>query len=99
MNQGILKYGRVCAVAIGVMWAQPVLADSINLMWDPNASTVSGYAVYVGTQSGVYGERYDVGSVTNFTYPSATSGQRYCFFVATDTATTESPKSSEVCGF
>ena len=100
MNQGILRYvGRVCAVAIGVMWAQPVLADSINLAWDPNASTVSGYAVYVGTQSGVYGQRYDVGGATSFTYPSATSGQRYCFTVAAYTGVTESPKSSEVCGY
>jgi hypothetical protein len=99
MNQGIVRYVRVCAVAIGVMWAQPVLADSINLAWDPSSNTVSGYAVYVGMQSGVYGERYDVGSTTSFAYPTATAGQRYCFTVAAYTASSESPKSSEVCGY
>ena len=100
MNQSILNSARrVCVVAIGVMWAQPVLADSINLAWDPNSATVSGYAVYVGTQSGVYGQRYDVGPATGFTYPSATAGQQYCFTVAAYTATSESSKSSEVCGY
>jgi len=69
------------------------------LAWDPNADTVSGYAVYVGVQSGTYTSRFDVGGATAFTYSSATGGQRYCFSVAAYTSAGESPKSSEVCGY
>ncbi|HEY7187871.1 MAG TPA: putative Ig domain-containing protein [Vicinamibacterales bacterium] len=89
----------VSVVAIGLFVARPALADSVNLAWDPNADTVSGYAVYVGTQSGTYSSRVDVGGATNFTYASATAGQRYCFAVAAYTGTGEGPKSGEVCGY
>jgi hypothetical protein len=85
--------------AIGVFVARPGLADSLNLAWDPNSETVSGYAVYVGVQSGTYAQRFDVGGATSFTYPSATSGQQYCFAVSAYTPAGEGPKSGEVCGY
>jgi len=89
----------VTVAAIGLFAARPALADSVNLAWDPNADTVSGYAVYVGTQSGTYSSRVDVGGATSFAYSSATAGTRYCFAVAAYTASGEGPKSSEVCGY
>jgi hypothetical protein len=85
--------------AIGLFVARPALADSLNLAWDPNIDPVSGYAVYVGVQSGIYGQRFDVGGATNFTYSTATAGQRYCFTVAAYTSIGEGAKSSEVCGY
>ena len=89
----------VSVVAIGLFAARPVSADSLNLAWDPNSDTVSGYAVYVGVQSGTYTSRFDVGGATAFTYSSVTAGQRYCFTVAAYTTSGESPKSNEVCGY
>ena len=89
----------VSIAAIGLFVSQPALADSLNLAWDPNVDPVSGYAVYVGVQSGTYGQRFDVGGATAFTYTGATAGQRYCFAVTAYTSTGEGPKSGEVCGY
>lgn len=90
-----------CALvaALGVFVARPALADTLNVAWDPNADSVSGYAVYIGVQSGTYSQRFDVGGVTAFTYANATAGQRYCFAVAAYTGSGEGPKSGEVCGY
>jgi hypothetical protein len=63
--------------------AQSVGADTLTLMWDPSPdTTVAGYVVYVGTQSGVYSASYDVGRTTAFAYSSAAPGQPYYFAVA-----------------
>jgi hypothetical protein len=65
------------------MTARAAAADTLTLMWDPSPDTsVAGYLVYVGTQSGVYGTAYDVGNMTSFAYPSAAAGQPYYFAVA-----------------
>ena len=65
------------------MTARSAAADTLTLMWDPSPDTsVAGYLVYVGTQSGVYGTAYDVGNTTSFAYPNATAGQPYYFAVA-----------------
>ncbi|HLG53807.1 MAG TPA: putative Ig domain-containing protein [Vicinamibacterales bacterium] len=87
----------LCLAALAV--CRPAAADTVSLMWDSNPDQVTGYAVYVGMQSGTYTQRYDVGNATAFAYPAATAGQRYCFAVAAYVTSTESPKSSEVCGF
>jgi hypothetical protein len=63
--------------------ARSASADTLTVLWDPNQdSSVVGYLVYVGTQSGVYSTTYDVGNATTFTYPSASPGQPYYFAVA-----------------
>jgi len=85
--------------ALGVFVARPALADTLNVAWDPNAESVSGYAVYIGVQSGTYSQRFDVGGVTTFSYANATAGQNYCFAVAAYTGSGEGPKSGEVCGY
>jgi putative Ig domain-containing protein/fibronectin type III domain protein len=100
MTAGMLRCVRCVSIAaIGLFVGRPALADSLSLAWDPNIDPVSGYAVYVGVQSGTYGQRFDVGGATNFTYSTATAGQRYCFTVAAYTSTGEGPKSTEVCGY
>ena len=63
--------------------ASTAKADTLTVMWDRSSDTnVAGYLVYVGTQSGVYGTTYDVGTATSFSYPYATAGQTYYFAVA-----------------
>jgi hypothetical protein len=58
-------------------------ADSIELAWKAHSDpAVTGYILYVGTQSGVYSQSFDVGNVTSFVYPSAVAGQLYYFAVA-----------------
>lgn len=65
------------------MAARSAAADTLTVMWDPSPdSSVAGYLVYVGTQSGVYGSAYDVGNTTSFRYSNATAGQSYYFAVA-----------------
>jgi hypothetical protein len=75
-------------------------ADSIALMWDPNASSV-GYKVHVGAQSGTYTQHFDVSSATDFTFTGAVAGQRYCFAVSAYDLSSqlEGPNSAEVCGY
>jgi len=68
-------------------------ADTITLAWDANAGTVSGYAVYLGTQ------RIDVGNTTTYAMTNAVAGQRYCFAVAAYNSAGEGPKTSQVCGY
>src|SRR5262245_26453044 len=100
MTQVLLRWARSVAVAaMTLLVASPAMADSLNLMWDSNAESVNGYAVYVGITSGSYTQRFDVGGSTTFTYSSATAGQRYCFAVAAYRSMGESPKSTEVCGY
>ena len=56
------------------MAARSAAADTLNLMWDPSPdSNVAGYLVYVGTQSGVYSNAYDVGNSTSFAYSNASA--------------------------
>jgi hypothetical protein len=81
-----LKYGRrVAAVVIAfvAIAARAASADTLTLAWDPSTdSEVSGYIVYVGTQSSVYTQTFDIGNSTTFSYPNAAPGQKYYFTVA-----------------
>jgi len=76
-------------------------ADTISLAWDPNPElTVVGYMVHVGTQSGAYGQHFDVGLSTTYGWSAAVAGQRYCFAVSAYNAShLEGPTSAEVCGY
>ena len=89
------------SILITVAAAATAAADTINLAWDPNReSTLQGYMVHVGTQSGTYTQHIDVGLNTSYGWPSAVAGQRYCFAVSAYVAGhLEGPKSNEVCGF
>ena len=94
-----------CALRV-VVWAlvtgsaSGAAADSINLLWDPTSGLV-GYMVHVRTESGWDTQHFDAGSATEFTFPSAIAGQRYCFAVSAYllTSALEGPNSAEVCGY
>ncbi len=98
---------RSTYVLIVVGWAlvlgsaSHAAADSITLEWDPDSSSLVGYRVHVGTASGAYTQHFDVGSTTQFTLPTATAGQRYCFSVSAYLLASmlEGPSSTEVCGY
>jgi len=77
--------------------AHDVLAATVTVMWARNPeSTVVGYIVSYGTQSGVYTTRIDVGNVTSQPV-TLVGGQRYYFVVqAYDSLSRVSPMSTEV---
>lgn len=103
MNVATLTTGRTSfaiAFLLSLVAVRPAYADSLTLMWDPNAEQVSGYVVYVGIQSGSLTQRYDVGNTTSFTLANAVAGQRYCFAVSAYLdPSAEGPRSIEVCGY
>src|SRR5689334_1379026 len=89
------------ALLTTVVVAGSARADTINLAWNPvSDTTVVGYMVHVGTQSGSYTQHLDVGLTSAYGWSSATAGQRYCFAVSAYIAShLEGPKSNEVCGY
>ena len=71
--------------------------DDVTLAWDPNKVATSGYRVYVGTESRVYDESFDVGLATTFVFSDGVPGTRYYFAVkAYNASGHESPASEEV---
>jgi hypothetical protein len=84
-----------------VLFAGAVHAEPVTLAWDASAdASVTGYTVYVGTVTGTYGQSFNVGNITSFTYPNAVAGQRYYFAVKSYTAATVySGYSAEISGF
>jgi predicted secreted protein len=74
------------------------VSTKATLTWGPNTeSDFSGYKVYVGTSSQVYGSSVDVGPVTTFEVINLSRGQTYYFAVtAYDTTKNESGHSNEV---
>jgi len=99
-SQSVLKV-YVCLLAFTVVVpCRLASADAITLEWDPNTAPIAGYKLYVGTQSGTYTQKFDVGPATTFTFTNAVAGQRYCFaLTAYSSPTLESQRSNEVCGF
>src|SRR4051794_37898031 len=57
--------------------------QNINLVWNPSPdASVTGYAVYSGTNSGSYGTRFEAGNQTALTVSNLAAGVSY-YFVAT----------------
>lgn len=72
-------------------------SSTASLTWDANSeSDLSGYRIYWGTASGVYGNVEDVGNVTNGTVTIDASGTWYFAVTAYDTSNNESDFSSEI---
>ncbi|HZD84733.1 MAG TPA: Ig-like domain-containing protein, partial [Gemmatimonadaceae bacterium] len=73
-------------------------ARQVSLAWDRNTEpNISGYKVYVGTTSGVYGVPLDVGNVTAYTVTGLAAGTAYYISVtAYDQTGLESGFSNEV---
>jgi Fibronectin type III domain/Glucose / Sorbosone dehydrogenase len=80
-----------------VSHANQQATDDVTLAWDPNKVATSGYRVYVGTESRVYDESFDVGLATTFVFSDGVPGTRYYFAVkAYNASGRESPASEEV---
>ena len=83
------------ALAQTTQTAQAVLGWSA-----PSNSSVTGYNVYVGTQSGDYQSPINVGNSTSYTVTGLSASQTYYFAVTAYSASAESPFSQElVCNF
>src|SRR5262249_17275924 len=79
MRGGILARA-LAALALLLVFAGTVHAQSISLAWNANTETdLSGYTVYYGTSSGVYPNNISLGKVTTYTVTALTAGQTYYF--------------------
>jgi hypothetical protein len=88
------------SLLLSLLAVSPASADTLTVAWDANNPEVTGYVVYMGTQSGNLTQRHDVGNVLTFTNQNAAPGQLYCFQVsAYIVATNEGPRSNQVCGY
>ena len=68
---------------MGLGFARVAAADTLTLLWNLNPEPeVTGYTVYIGTQSGVYDQTVDVGNTDTYVFPDAVPGQRYYFALA-----------------
>jgi hypothetical protein len=78
-------------------WAS--VPSVISVVWDANPEPeVTGYRIYIGTEPGVYEQKYDVGLSTTFRYIAA-AGRQYYFAVAAYSDNATSPLSAEVSAF
>ena len=71
-------------------------SQSVSLAWNPVSTTpVMGYAVYMGTNNGVYTSRFDVGTNTDITLTGLKEGHTNFFAVVSyNSARTESTASA-----
>jgi hypothetical protein len=73
-------------------------SNSATLTWVPNTETdLAGYKIYVGTQSGVYGDPIVLGRVNTYQVANLVVGTTYFFCItAYDNAGNESARSVEL---
>jgi len=93
--------GRLIGLAIAVficVFPTALEALTLTLSWDPSTGTsITGYFVSYGTQSGVYTQRLDVGNQTSQSFSTLVDGQIYYFIVqAYDSSGAISAPSAEV---
>jgi hypothetical protein len=88
------------ALLLSIAGASDATAGVLTLQWDPSPdSSVAGYTVYVGTESGQYSSTFNVGNQLRFVFPDAQFGKQYYFAVAAYTsANILGPLSAEVSG-
>jgi hypothetical protein len=94
------KIAFAAAVALCMACSYTVISadQSVSFGWDLSPSPeIAGYALYIGTASGVYDSRVDVGASTNATLGNLTGGHTYFFaVVAYNVDRDESDPSNEV---
>jgi hypothetical protein len=99
-----MSMGDLMAWRIGLLWTvcalliQQATAASVTLTWEPSRDPgVVGYILYVGTTSGRYTMRFNVGNYRGTTVSGLQNGRTYFFAVsAYDRTGLESPLSSQV---
>jgi len=89
------------AAVLGLLFFAPSqswASKNLSLAWNPESSAIAaGYVLYVGTTSGKYTTRLDVGTNTATTVSGLSSGVRYYFAVtAYNAARVESAPSAEI---
>ena len=73
----------LCALLLCVGTARDATAGILTLQWDPSQdSSVTGYMVFVGTESGQYTATFNVGNQIQFVFRDAQPGLAYYFSVA-----------------
>jgi hypothetical protein len=85
------------ALLLTLTAATCVQAADVNLAWDHSITpTVTGYKIYYGSASGIYGTPITIGYVTAYTVPSLGPGKYYFAVTAFDAQGNESVYSNEV---
>lgn len=83
MNQRPALLALVGLAVLGLAVPAAAQTRPITLAWDSSPEpSVAGYIVYVGSVSGSYDERYDVGNQQSFVYDRILDGRPYYFAVA-----------------
>jgi hypothetical protein len=74
-----------------------LMAADVSLAWDASVTPeVTGYKVYYGNSSGVYGTPITIGNQTSYTVTGLTAGTYYFAVTAFDASGNESDFSNEV---
>ena len=72
-------------------------AADVTLAWDPSASqNITGYKIYIGSSSRVYGNPVSIGNQTTYTVSGLSSGTHFFAVTAFDADGNESDFSNEV---
>ncbi len=71
----------ILAICFVLMFPVLALAESVHLEWDAGTDNVgvTGYNIYVGTSSGIYGTPINVGNVLQYTVTGLNIGTSYYF--------------------
>jgi fibronectin type 3 domain-containing protein len=84
-------------ILLAISLSNGCFAADVPLQWDASVTpTVTGYKVYVGTASGVYGTPITIGNVTAYTVTGLANGTYYFSVTAFDATGVESVYSNEV---
>jgi hypothetical protein len=85
---------------VGFGFARVAAAQTLTVQWDLNPEPdVTGYILYIGTDSGVYTQTIDVGNTDRYVFSSAVPGQRYYFTLAAYAGALIGPRAPEISGF
>ena len=75
----------------------PLIAADVSLAWDASVTPgVTGYKVYYGNSSGIYGTPIVIGNQTSYTVTGLSPGTYYFAVTAFDASGNESEFSNEV---
>jgi|WetSurSiteA1Bulk_404760.scaffolds.fasta_scaffold53714_3 hypothetical protein len=91
------KFILCLAMLMTLTAATCVQAADVKLAWDHSITpTVTGYKVYMGSATGVYGTPITIGYVTTYTVPNVAPGKYFFAVTAFDAQGNESGYSNEV---